>query len=75
MAGPADCWPCHLGPDHTGACEFRPLQRKPGRPPIHDDDKRREQRIFSRNEWAHVKAQATQEGMTAAAWVRARCGL
>ncbi len=48
-----------------------PKRNKPGRPPIHDDDKRREQRIFSRNEWAQVKAMAAAEGMTAAAYVRA----
>ena len=47
-------------------------KNKPGRPPIHDDDKRREQRIFSRNEWAEVQRRAEKAGMSAAAYVRGK---
>jgi len=51
------CWAC-------------PKKRPVGRPPAHDDDKRREQRIYSRNEWAEVKRRADAAGMTRAAYVR-----
>ncbi len=44
-----------------------------GRPPV--EDKRRKRVAFSDAEWTDVKRSAAQECMTAAAWVRARCGL
>ena len=47
--------------------------RGPGRPRI--DDKRSPRGGFNDAEWAKVKALAKAEGMTASAWVRARCGL
>ena len=47
-------------------------RRGPGRPRL--EDKRKPRGGFSDAEWARVKAQAKAEGLTAAAWVRARCG-
>ena len=48
-------------------------KRPRGRP--HLDDKRSPRGGFNDAEWAKVKAKAEAEGITAAAWVRARCGL
>ncbi len=46
-------------------------KRKPGRPRL--EDKRKPRGGFSDAEWSRVKAKAKAEGLTAAAWVRARC--
>ena len=57
-----------------GQCKaFAELARGPGRPRI--DDKRSPRGGFNDAEWAKVKAAAKADGMTASAWVRARCGL
>ena len=47
--------------------------RPRGRPPL--ADKRKPRGGFNDAEWAEVKRKAKDEGMTASAWVRARCGL
>ena len=47
--------------------------RGPGRPPV--EDKRKPRGGFSDAEWAEVKRQAREAGMTASAWLRSRCGL
>lgn len=44
-----------------------------GRPPL--DDRRRKRGGFNDAEWARVAVAAKADGMTAAAWVRRRCGL
>ena len=44
-----------------------------GRPPL--DDKRRPRGGFNDEEWAEVKRKAEAAGMSAAAWVRLRCGV
>ena len=53
-------------------CSAR-ARRGPGRPRL--DDKRSPRGGFNDAEWAKVKAKAKADGMTASAWVRARCGL
>ena len=50
-----------------------PARRPRGRPPL--ADKRSPRGGFNGAEWAKVKEAAKAEGMTASAWVRARCGL
>jgi len=45
-----------------------------GRPPVEDKRKPRGLK-FNAAEWSRVKAAADAEGMTAAAWVRMRCGV
>ena len=47
--------------------------RRPGRPAHAPEDKVALQRIFTPRQWERVKADAKREGMTAAAYVRARC--
>lgn len=44
-----------------------------GRPPV--ADKRTHRVKMNDAEWAHCVAQAEADGVSAAAWVRARCGL
>ena len=46
-----------------------------GRPPKAPEDRRRPRGGFSDREWSEVQEQAEAANMTAAAWVRSRCGL
>ncbi len=48
-------------------------QPRRGRPPV--SDKRVPRVKMNAAEWAKVQAEAKAAGMTAAAWVRMRCGL
>jgi len=48
-------------------------KRPRGRPLL--EDKRKPRGGFNDAEWAKVKASAAAAGMTAAAWVRMRCGV
>ncbi len=49
-----------------------PRRRGPGRPPV--ADKRRKRALsMSDAEWAALKAEAAQRGMTVADWVCLRC--
>lgn len=49
-------------------------KRKPGRPKSAEPRSNRSIK-FSDPEWARVQEQAKAAGVTAAAWVRSRCGL
>ena len=76
---------CTIHGGHVFECVCPPIEewgcdpyseggRRPaGRPRI--DDKRSPRGGFNDAEWAKVKAAAKADGMTASAWVRARCGL
>ena len=49
------------------------LRRPRGRPPV--ADKRKPRVKMNGAEWAEVQRKAEAAGMTAAAWVRMRCGV
>jgi len=68
----AECEGCRC-PTQQCACAFMRPKRPRGRPLL--EDKRKPRGGFNDAEWAKVKASAAAAGMTAAAWVRMRCGV
>jgi hypothetical protein len=74
--GAPPVWCGHGSGPYEHGCHCRAFvepTRGPGRPRL--DDKRSPRGGFNDAEWSEVKRKAKAEGMTASAWVRARCGL
>jgi len=73
------CRACHADwhkgnePRYLPQAALLPPSRPRGRPPV--ADKRKPRVKMNGAEWAEVQRKAEAAGMTAAAWVRMRCGV